>query len=128
MEFFRQLSAIFKILIPYWNCKEVGILLLHSTFLVLRTWLSVVVARIDGRIVRDLVRADRRGFLIGLAWWFLIAIPATYTNSMIRFLQSKLGIAFRTRLTRYAHDLYLDPEKAYYKAMCLDGRIENIDQ
>ncbi len=36
------------------------------------------------------------------------AIPSTYTNSMIRFLQSKLAIGFRTRLTRYVHDLYLN--------------------
>ena len=35
--------------------KEAFMLVLHTFFLVLRTVLSVMVARLDGRIVRDLV-------------------------------------------------------------------------
>lgn len=54
-EFFRQIEAIFKILIPKLHCKETMILILHTTFLVLRTYLSVVVARLDGAIVKNLV-------------------------------------------------------------------------
>lgn len=55
-EFRRQLRAIAAIILPHWRTKEVLLLVLHSFFLILRTYLSVVVARIDGRIVRDLVR------------------------------------------------------------------------
>ncbi|CDS14482.1 hypothetical protein LRAMOSA06651 [Lichtheimia ramosa] len=128
-EFFRQLRAIATILFPNWYTKEALLLVLHSAFLILRTYLSVVVARIDGRIVRDLVGGRGKRFLTGLAYWFAIAIPATYTNSMIRYLQSKLSIGFRTRLTRYVHDLYLDnEEKTFYKALNLDGRIQGADQ
>ncbi|KAF9584385.1 hypothetical protein BGW38_006648 [Lunasporangiospora selenospora] len=99
-EFFRQIEAIFKILIPRLRCKETIILVLHTTFLVLRTYLSVVVARLDGAIVKDL----------------------------IRYLQSKLSIAFRTRLTRYVHDLYLNDKNTYYRALNLDDRIKGVDQ
>lgn len=56
-EFRRQLNAIATILFPNWHTKEVLLLVLHSIFLILRTYLSVVVARLDGRIVRDLVIA-----------------------------------------------------------------------
>lgn len=42
---------------------------------------------------------------------------------MIRFLQSKLSISFRTRLTRYVHDLYLDKNATFYKVVNLDSRI-----
>lgn len=50
--FVRQLVAVLRIAFPSWRSKEVGIVLLHSTFLVLRTLLSVAVARLDGKIVR----------------------------------------------------------------------------
>ncbi|KAI8336782.1 ABC transporter transmembrane region 2-domain-containing protein [Chlamydoabsidia padenii] len=127
-EFKRQLRSLAVILFPNWHTKEAGLLVLHSIFLILRTYLSVVVARLDGRIVRDLVNGNGRQFLLGLVYWFAIALPATYTNSMIRYLQSKLSIGFRTRLTRYVHDLYLDKEKTFYKAVNLDTRIPGTDQ
>jgi hypothetical protein len=82
-EFFRQLKAIFKIILPTFRTKEALLIVLHSIFLVLRTWLSVVVARLDGRIVKNLVAADGRKFALSLVEWFAIAIPATYTNSMV---------------------------------------------
>src|ERR1700753_2329305 len=42
---------------------------------------------------------------------------------MIKFLQSKVSIAFRTRLTRYIHDLYLNDHLNYYKLGALDGGV-----
>ncbi|BGP11007.1 ATP-binding cassette long-chain fatty acid transporter pxa1 [Rhodotorula toruloides] len=107
-EFFRQLSAIFRIIIPHATSKEVWLVGAHTAFLLLRTYLSLLVAQLDGKLVGDLVSANGKGFLRGLCYWFLLAIPSVYTNAMIRFLQSKLSISFRTRLTRYVHDLYLD--------------------
>ncbi|KAL1917272.1 uncharacterized protein VTP21DRAFT_4928 [Calcarisporiella thermophila] len=127
-EFLRELRAIVNIIIPSVWSKEVFLLLLQSAFLVLRTWLSVVVAKLDGQIVRDLVSANGPAFLKGLGYWFAISLPATYTNSMIRYLQSKLAISFRTRLTRYVHDLYLNDRIPYYKVLNLDVRIEGADQ
>jgi hypothetical protein len=69
--------------IPRLGSKETFLVIAHSFFLVLRTVLSVAVARLDGRIVRDLVSADGKGFMRGLGLWFLLAIPSTYTNSMV---------------------------------------------
>ncbi|KNE55473.1 hypothetical protein AMAG_01364 [Allomyces macrogynus ATCC 38327] len=127
-EFLRQLKAVLGVCIPGIQTKEVLILALHTIFLLLRTYLSVVVARIDGRIVRDLVAANGKEFLKGIGYWFAIALPATYTNSMIRYLQSKLAIAFRTRLMTYINNLYLDKEQGYYRLLTLDNRIEGPDQ
>ncbi|CAJ0833041.1 13102_t:CDS:10 [Entrophospora sp. SA101] len=62
-QFFRQLQAIIKIIIPKIRSKELSILFLHSLFLVLRTWLSIVVAKLDGRIVRDLVAENGKPLL-----------------------------------------------------------------
>lgn len=81
--FMRQLFALMRVTFPNWRSKEVATLCLHSFFLVLRTILSLYVARLDGRIVRDIVSADGAGFLKGLGWWFVLAVPSTYTNSMV---------------------------------------------
>ncbi|TPX30347.1 hypothetical protein SmJEL517_g06070 [Synchytrium microbalum] len=126
-KFWKQLYYIWKICVPTLNHKTVGILSLHTIFLVLRTYLSVLVARLDGKLVRDLVAGDKVEFLKGLGYWFAIAIPATYTNSMIRYLQSKFAMNLRTSLTRHVHDTYMS-KMTYYKAGNLDHRIDGADQ
>lgn len=55
-EFFRQLGAILRIIIPRSHSKEVFLVAAHTFFLLLRTYLSLLVAQLDGRLVGDLVR------------------------------------------------------------------------
>jgi ATP-binding cassette subfamily D (ALD) long-chain fatty acid import protein len=125
LSFWQQFRSLLRIVIPSIRSREALLLLAHSCFLVLRTVLSLAVAKLDGRIVRDLVSADGYGFLRGLALWFALAVPSIYTNSMIRYLQSKLSLRFRGRLTRYIHDLYLSsaPHLRYYRVP-----LQGIDQ
>lgn len=82
-EFFRNLLRLLRIVIPGWKSKEFILLLSHSVFLVLRTILSIYVAELDGKLVSHLVRGKGREFLSSLAWWMTVAIPATFTNSMV---------------------------------------------
>lgn len=121
--FLHQFGSLINIMVPRWRSKESGLLLTHAFFLLLRTYLSLVVARLDGVIVRDLVAGKGKAFLLGLAKWMSVGVVSSYTNSMIKFLQSKISIAFRTRLTRYIHDLYLNKSLAYYKLHNLDGGV-----
>lgn len=86
-EFFRNLFRLLKICIPGWKSTELRLLISHSIFLVVRTLISLKVAAMDGQLVSSLVRGKGRDFLIGIVWWMLIAIPATFTNSMVRKLQ-----------------------------------------
>ncbi|KAH9835223.1 ABC transporter transmembrane region 2-domain-containing protein [Rhodofomes roseus] len=127
--FLRQLLAILRVALPTYRSKEAFILCAHTFFLVFRTILSVAVARLDGRIVRDLVSADGKGFLKGLGLWFALAVPSTYTNVMIRHLQATLSLRLRTRLTRYTDDVYLSssPELRYYR-VALEGGLDDVDQ
>lgn len=91
--------------------------------------MSLLIARLDGEIVRDLVAGKGRAFLWGIVKWCGIGTLASYTNAMIKFLQSKVSIAFRTRLTRYIHDLYLTDNSNFYKLMNMDGGIgQGADQ
>lgn len=73
------------------------------------------------RIVASLVRGRSLEFLLNIIRWLLVAIPATWTNSWLSYVQNKLAIAYRTRLTREVLKQYLGEEsetpdsKVYYK-------------
>lgn len=82
-EFFRSLLRLLKIVIPGYKSKELRLLISHSVFLVLRTMLSLYVAELDGKVVSSLVKGKGREFLLGLVWWMMVAVPATFTNSMV---------------------------------------------
>ena len=129
LAFLHQFLSLLNIMIPRWNSKETGLLVSHGVFLMLRTYLSLVVARLDGEIVRDLVAGNGRAFLWGICKWLGVGTFSSYTNAMIKFLQSKVSIAFRTRLTRYIHDLYLNERLNYYRLGNLDGGVgQGADQ
>ena len=89
-------------------------------------------------------------FFLNILKWLIVAIPATWTNSWLTYVQSKLAIAYRTRLTQEVMGQYFGngkegPDgKVYYK-LCkisdfhsantpnhpqanLDDRIKNPDQ
>ena len=96
------------------------------------------------------MRAQTLPFLLNILRWLLVAIPATWTNSWLSYVQNKLAIAYRTRLTEEVLKQYLGhqqegPEgKIYYKiCVCrspvfvtlanisranLDDRVKNPDQ
>ncbi|KAK5451834.1 ATP-binding cassette long-chain fatty acid transporter pxa1 [Exophiala xenobiotica] len=129
LAFLHQFLSLLNIMIPRFRSKETALLLSHGVFLVLRTYLSLVVARLDGAIVRDLVAGQGKSFMLGILRWLSVGTLASYTNAMIKFLQSKISIAFRTRLTRYIHDLYLNSNLNYYKLTNLDGGVgQGADQ
>jgi len=64
-------------------------------------------------------------FLWNVIHWLVVAVPATWTNSWLSYIQNKLAIAFRTRLTEAALQAYLgedsleNKQKIYYKLCVL---------
>lgn len=87
-EFFRSLLKLVRICVPGWRSKETRLLISHSFFLVVRTLISLKVAAMDGAIVKSLVKGNGKEFLKRIVWWMLVAVPATFTNSMVRILAS----------------------------------------
>lgn len=94
-DFFRQLMALIKIMVPGWRTREMGLLACATLTLLTRTFLSVYVAELEGQIVKRIVLRDVRGFSLMLARWFAIALPATFVNSAIRYLEGRLALSFR---------------------------------
>ncbi|KAI2777565.1 ABC transporter transmembrane region 2-domain-containing protein [Daldinia loculata] len=126
-EFFKSLLKLLKIVIPGARSKETRLLISHSFFLVVRTLISLKVAEMDGAIVKALVKGSGKEFLTRIVWWMLIAVPATFTNSMLSYHQAELSLRYRTRLTQYIHDKYLS-QLTFYGISALDDRIKNPDQ
>lgn len=126
--FLSQISIIWRILIPKFRCKNTYLLLSQCFFLIVRTWLSLLIAKLDGQIVKNLIGGNGRKFSRDMIYWLLIAFPASYTNAAIKYLTNRLSLSFRTNLTRYIHDMYLDKVMAYYKISLNSTEIENIDQ
>ncbi|GAT28519.1 ABC fatty acid transporter [Aspergillus luchuensis] len=129
-EFFRNLLRLLKIVIPGWRSKELRLLFGHSVFLVLRTLLSLYVAELDGRLVSNLVRGRGKDFLLGLVWWMIVAVPATFTNSMVSgFISTEEKGPGAKSLLRcdYIHDKYLS-NMTFYAISALDDRVKNPDQ
>ncbi|KAK2597968.1 ATP-binding cassette long-chain fatty acid transporter pxa2 [Conoideocrella luteorostrata] len=126
-QFFRSLLRLMKIVVPGWRSTETRMLISHTFFLVLRTLISLRVAEMDGAIVKALVKGNGKEFLSRIIWWMIIAVPATFTNSMLSYHQAELSLKYRTRLTQYIHDKYLS-NLTFYGISALDDRIKNPDQ
>lgn len=126
--FLSQMAIIWRILIPKFYSKNTYLLLSQCFFLILRTWLSLIIAKLDGQIVKNLISANGKKFVRDLIYWILIAFPASYTNAAIKYLTNRLSLSFRTNLIRYVHDMYLDKVMTYYKILFNADEIQNIDQ
>lgn len=84
LQFILQFIKLVRIMIPSVFCTETALLSSHTTFLFLRTFLSIYVANLEGAIVKYIVRKEPKNFIKQLGKWFAVAIPATFINSMIR--------------------------------------------
>jgi ATP-binding cassette subfamily D (ALD) protein 2 len=94
-EFIIQLQKLVKLMVPGIWTKEIGLLSMHTLALATRTFLSIYVASMEGQIVKYIVRKDVKNFALMLLKWLGVAVPATFINSVIRYLENKLALAFR---------------------------------
>jgi len=75
-----------------------------------------------------IVSRDRKTFIaravveFGFMMW-----PMSVVNNSLKLTISALALAFRTRLTRFAHEQYLK-DITFYKISNIDNRIQNADQ
>ncbi|CAD5212267.1 unnamed protein product [Bursaphelenchus okinawaensis] len=126
-EFFKQFQYLLKIMIPKFFCRETGIIGIHSFVLISRTFLSIYVAALEGRMIKAIVQTNVSQFTWLMCKWIMVAVPATLVNSLIRFFDSYIGLVLRERLSKHAYKLYFEND-VYYKVSNVDTRLLNVDQ
>lgn len=121
--FLLQLVKLLRIMVPGWRTREAGLLTCATVTLLARTFLSVYVATLEGQIVKRIVLKDVGGFTYMLARWFAIALPATFVNSAIRYLEGHLALSFRYYTSiSILHKYKLHPNKSVELEMWIDAR------
>ncbi|KAF9113859.1 ATP-binding cassette sub- D member 3 [Mortierella sp. AM989] len=126
--FVEQLKKLLPVCVPGIASKESGLLTILATILIARTWLDVWFSGLNGAVVKAIVSRDRKKFIakamieFGLMMW-----PMSIVNNSLKFTISALALSFRERLTKFAHDQYLDGI-TFYKISNIDNRIQNADQ
>ena len=125
--FWERIKKLVAIAVPHWKTKEMFYIIVLSGLLVVRTYLSIWLADVNGHIVKAIVGLDFNMFLRRVFALMLFAIPSSTVNSAMDYFSKLLASAFRERLTGYFHDKYLK-NMFFYKICNLDSRIQNPDQ
>ncbi|KAI9248117.1 ABC transporter transmembrane region 2-domain-containing protein [Helicostylum pulchrum] len=127
-EFFEQMKKLLPICVPGVFSKESGLLVVLATVLIARTWLDIWFSGFNGSVVKAIVSRDRKQFIakaiveFGLMMW-----PMSIVNNSLKLTINALALSFRQRLTKHAHNQYLDGI-TFYKISNLDNRLQNADQ
>ena len=87
-----------------------------SGLLVVRTYLSIWLADVNGQIVKSIVQLNLQMFMRRIFALMLFAIPSSTVNSGMDYFSKLLATAFRERLTGYFHEKYLH-NMFYYKVI-----------
>jgi ATP-binding cassette, subfamily D (ALD), peroxisomal long-chain fatty acid import protein len=84
--------------------------------LLLRTILSIVVADVDGHLVKLLINREKKQLLIGMMMWLGVAVPSSFANALIKYLTSRLSLALRAKLVIHTREKYFAAQTYYHVA------------
>jgi len=85
--------------IPSYKCSAILDIIQLTIFLVIRTYLSIFISNINGKIVKAIIKKNYPLFVKRITSLAIIAIPASFVNSYLDFLNKRLALYFRNRLT-----------------------------
>ncbi|KAI9283730.1 ABC transporter transmembrane region 2-domain-containing protein [Umbelopsis sp. AD052] len=126
--FFRQMAKLLPICIPSAVSRETTLLAALAIVLIARTWLDIWFSAFNGQVVKAIVSRNREAFISKAIFEFgLMMWPMSIVNNCLKLTISALALCFRERLTKHAHNQYLDAI-TFYKIANLDNRLQNADQ
>lgn len=124
LNFLKVLLRLLKVAIPSWDNSVVLDLSSLTIFLVVRTFMSIYISKINGNIVKNIVSYNMGGFLKGLATLGLMALPASFINSYLEYQNKVIALKFRQNLTKHFHSLYIK-DLIYYQVHLADQANEH---
>lgn len=125
--FFKNLARLIKICIPKLASKESLAVFVLTSSLVARTILSIYMSEITSNIVKSIVKKDLTEFVLKILLLGFLALPGSFINSSLDFLNKKIAIYFRENLTNHFQNKIME-DMCYYKITNLDSRIKNLNQ
>uniref|UniRef100_A0A8D8RHS0 ATP-binding cassette sub-family D member 3 n=1 Tax=Cacopsylla melanoneura TaxID=428564 RepID=A0A8D8RHS0_9HEMI len=126
-EFFRQLHAILKIIVPGVTSAEFGFLVLVAASLVARSLSDIWMIQNGTMVETAIVNMDKELFKKRLLYFFAGMPIISVVNNVLKWSIGELKLRLRTRLTYHLYNDYLRGF-TYYKISNLDNRIANPDQ
>ena len=111
--FIARLMKLLKIVIPSWKESVVFDLFTMTCFLVVRTMLSIYISSVNGDIVRSMVNYEFDGFIKNLSKLLGLALPASFINSLLEYMNKIIALKFRKNMTSYFHKMYIK-DMIYY--------------
>lgn len=97
--FWKRVMILIKKVIPGWSSIEARYIVILSVLLVVRTMLSIWLADVNGKVVKAIVEMSWTNFVQRIFQLFLFAVPSSTVNAGIDYLNLKLALRFRKRLT-----------------------------
>lgn len=98
----------------------------QSCLLIIRTFLSLYVATLDGKLVSTLVKGQFANFLkILLGQWMILGIPASFINSLISYVTKFFSITINRKVSNFLLDKYLSNSHTFYSVATATTEIQD---
>uniref|UniRef100_K3WXJ7 ABC transporter domain-containing protein n=1 Tax=Globisporangium ultimum (strain ATCC 200006 / CBS 805.95 / DAOM BR144) TaxID=431595 RepID=K3WXJ7_GLOUD len=126
-EFYERFLKLFKVIVPGPFTPEVAFAALVAALLAARTSFDILVLQIFTSIERSIISRSQKDFVHHLRRFFVLMLPMSCVNCLLKYGHTELTLRFRNRLTKHLYKHYLKGF-IYYKVSNLDNRISNADQ
>lgn len=125
--FMRRIWKLLKITVPSATDPIALEFILLNVALVLRSVMTINISFINGTIVKSIIQAKFNDFIGNISRLAMYAVPASFINSYLDYINKKIALRLRSRLSYYFHDSYIKG-KFFYQVTNIDARIPNPDQ
>lgn len=125
-ESLTHLLVLLRIAMPKIASRQGMWLAALTVLLVVRSVLSMRIAKLSGNIATAFVSGSPRSFLVAIGMFVLWTVPTAMVNSGLKYFTGMLQVTFRDHIARHLHARVFQPQ-VFFRLTGL-GLLENVDQ